>query len=330
MSEMMQAVWYETNGAAADVLVTGALPVPTPEAGEVLVRLHASGVNPSDVKARAGSRPMGFPRVIPHSDGAGVIEAVGADVDAAMEGLRVFVRNGQWRRASGTAAQFIAIQADCVHLLPENVGFERGAALGIPALTAACAVLRDGPVDGDTVMIHGGNGTVARLAVQIAVDCGATVIATTGNMARADRIRDAGAAHVLDYRDPDLVSAVKAAAGSAGVARIIDGECGANIATSIDIIAEKGIIVGYGSVQVPTPQLPFLKMMFKSITLSSFLVYLLAADEAAAYAAIVGDMLERQVLDVPVQEVLPLHEAARTHLLVEAGSRTGAVILTTV
>ena len=329
MSEMMQAVWYETNGAAADVLVTGALPVPTPEAGEVLVRLHASGVNPSDVKARAGSRPMGFPRIIPHSDGAGVIEAVGADVDAAMVGLRVFVRNGQWRRASGTAAQFIAIQADCVHPLPENVGFERGAALGIPALTAACAVLRDGPVDGDTVMIHGGNGTVARLAVQIAVDCGATVIATTGDMARADRIRDAGAAHVLDYRDPDLVSAVKAAAGSAGVARIIDGECGANIATSIDIIAEKGIIVGYGSVQVPTPQLPFLKMMFKSITLSSFLVYLLEAEEAAAYAAIIGDMLARRALDVPVQEVIPLHEAARAHRLVEAGNRTGAVILTT-
>ena len=329
MSEMMQAVWYETNGAAADVLVTGALLVPTPEAGEVLVRLHASGVNPSDVKARAGSRPMGFPRIIPHSDGAGVIEAVGADVDAAMVGLRVFVRNGQWRRASGTAAQFIAIQADCVHPLPENVGFERGAALGIPALTAACAVLRDGPVDGDTVMIHGGNGTVARLAVQIAVDCGATVIATTGDMARADRIRDAGAAHVLDYRDPDLVSAVKAAAGSAGVARIIDGECGANIATSIDIIAEKGIIVGYGSVQVPTPQLPFLKMMFKSITLSSFLVYLLEAEEAAAYAAIIGDMLARRALDVPVQEVIPLHEAARAHRLVEAGNRTGAVILTT-
>ena len=329
MSEMMQAVWYETNGAAEDVLVTGTLPVPTPDAGEVLVRLHASGVNPSDVKARAGSRPMGFPRIIPHSDGAGVIEAVGADVDAAMVGLRVFVRNGQWRRASGTAAQFIAIQADCVHPLPENVGFERGAALGIPALTAACAVLRDGPVDGDTVMIHGGNGTVARLAVQIAVDCGATVIATTGDMARADRIRDAGAAHVLDYRDPDLVSAVKAAAGSAGVARIIDGECGANIATSIDIIAEKGIIVGYGSVQVPTPQLPFLKMMFKSITLSSFLVYLLEAEEAAAYAAIIGDMLARRALDVPVQEVIPLHEAARAHRLVEAGNRTGAVILTT-
>ena len=329
MTEMMQAVWYDANGVAGDVLVPGEMPIPTPDAGEVLVRLHASGVNPSDVKARAGSRPMAFPRVIPHSDGAGTVEAVGPGIDRSMVGARVFVRNGQWRRACGTAAQFIAIDAGCVHPLPENVGFEIGAALGIPALTAAYAVLKDGPVDGQTVLIHGGGGTVARLAVQIAVDSGAAVIATTGDMARAGRISDAGAATVIDYRNPDLVSAVKAAAGTAEVTRIIDPECGSNIATSIDILAEKGIIVGYGSVLAPVPELPFPKMMFKNITLSSILVYLLEAEEAAAYAAIVGDMLERQVLDVPVQEILPLHEAARAHQLVEAGNRSGAVVLTT-
>ena len=329
MPALMQAVWYEANGPAEEVLVTGEVPVPTPDSGEVLVRLHASGVNPSDVKARAGSRPMGFPRVIPHSDGAGIIEAVGTGVDPAMVGTRVFVRNGQWRRAMGTAARFIAIDAVYVHPLPDRVGFETGASLGIPALTAACAVMRDGPVDGDTVMIHGGNGSVARMAVQIAADCGATVIATTGDMTRADRIRDVGAAHVFDYRDPDLVGAVRAAAGSAGVTRIIDPECGANLATSIDIIAEKGVIVGYGSIQVPMPELPFLRMMFKNVTVSSILVYLLEADEAAAYAAIVGDMLAREVLDVPLQERMPLHEVARAHRIVETGDRTGAIILTT-
>jgi NADPH2:quinone reductase len=327
MTEMMKAVWYDANGAAADVLIPGEMPMPMPEAGQVLVRLHASGVNPSDVKARAGSRPMAFPRVIPHSDGAGMVEAVGPGIAPSMVGARVFVRNGQWRRASGTAAEFIAIDADCVHPLPDNVGFETGAALGIPALTAAYAVLKDGPVDGQTVLIHGGGGTVARLAVQIAVDSGATVIATTGDMSRADRVSDAGAATVLDYHDRDLVGAVKAAAGSAEVTRVIDPECGANIATSIDILAAKGIIVGYGSVLAPTPELPFLKMMFKNITLSSILVYLLAAEEAAAYAAIVTDMLERQALEVPIQAILPLHEAARAHQLVEAGNRSGAVVL---
>ncbi len=329
MTEMMQAVWYQTNGAPQDVLVSGELPIPTPDVGEVLVRLHASGVNPSDVKARAGSRPMAFPRVIPHSDGAGVIEAVGPGGDPAMVGLRVFVRNGQWQRASGTAAQFITLDAGCVHPLPENTGFEVGAALGIPALTAAYAVLEDGPVDGETLLIHGGGGTVARLAVQIAVDCGATVIATTGDMARADRISDAGAMTVLDYRAPDLVSAVRTAAGAAEISRIIDPECGVNIEANIDILAEKGTIVGFGSARQPVMELPFLKMMFKNITLSSILVYLLAADEAAAYAAIIGDMLERRVLDVQIQETLPLVQAARAHQLVEAGNRSGAVLLAT-
>jgi len=327
MARMMKAVWYETNGAADEVLVHGDMPVPAAAAGEVLVRLHTSGVNPSDVKARAGSRPMGFDRVVPHSDGAGIVEAVGEGGDPAMVGRRVYLRNGQWRRANGTAAQYIALDAGCVHGLPDEASFETGAALGIPALTAAYAVLKDGPVDGATILIQGGGGTVARLAIQIAVDCGAHVIATTGNPEAADRISDAGASAVLDYRDPDLAAAVTAAGGGRQVTRLIDAEIGANIAVNIDILAEKGVMVGYGSVLKPVAELPFLKMMFKNITLSSILVYLLQAEEAAAYAAIVGDMLARGALDVPVGHVLPLAEAARAHRLVESNERRGAVIL---
>ena len=325
----MKAVWYESNGGADEVLVAGDMADPAPATGEVLVRLHASGVNPSDVKARAGSRPMGFPRVIPHSDGAGIVEAVGSGTDPALVGSRVFVRNGQWRRAFGTAADYIALDAGCVHPLPDSISFETGAALGIPAMTAACAVLRDGPVDGDTVLVHGAGGTVARLAVQIAHDCGANVIATTGRPDRADDVMTAGAKAVIDYRSDNLVEAVAGAAGGRPVTRIIDSECGLNLASSIEILAEKGVIVGYGSVLAPAPELPFLKMMFKNITLSSILVYLLGDEEAAAYAAIIADMLERGVLDARIQQLLPLAEAARAHELVEAGDRTGAVILST-
>ena len=323
----MKAVWYEANGAAEDVLVHGDIAHATPADGEVLVRLHASGVNPSDVKARAGSRPMGFDRVIPHSDGAGTVEAVGSGVDPSLVGSRVFVRNGQWQRASGTAAEYVTLAEGLVHTLPDAASFAVGAALGIPALTAAHAVLKDGPVDGQTVLVHGGGGTVARLAIQIATDSGARVIATTGDNDKVDWIRDAGAVAVLDYRDPDLVSAVAAAAGSGGVGRIIDGECGRNLATSIDIISTKGTIVGYGSVLTPAPELAFLKMMFKEVTLTSILVYLLAESAADAYASIVADMLERGVLDVAVAATLPLTEAAQAHRLVEASDRRGAVIL---
>ena len=324
----MKAVWYEANGDADDVLVHGDMAPATPADGEVLVRLHASGVNPSDVKARAGSRPMGFDRVIPHSDGAGTVEVVGSGVDPSLVGSRVFVRNGQWQRASGTAAEYVTLAEGLVHTLPDAASFAVGAALGIPALTAAHAVLKDGPVDGQTVLVHGGGGTVARLAIQIATDSGARVIATTGDNDKVDWIRDAGAVAVLDYRDPDLVSAVAAAAGPDGVGRIIDGECGRNLATSIDIISTKGTIVGYGSVLTPAPELAFLKMMFKEVTLTSILVYLLAESAADAYASIVADMLERGVLDVAVAATLPLTEAAQAHRLVEAGDRRGAVILT--
>ena len=328
--KVMKAVWYEANGDAADVLVHGEMPVPEPAAGEVLVRLAASGVNPSDVKARAGSRPMGFERVIPHSDGAGTIEAVGEGVDPGLQGRRVYLRNGQWQRACGTAAQYIALDAGLVHPLPDTISFETGAALGIPALTAAYAVLKDGPVDGETVLIHGAGGTVARLAVQIAVDSGARVIATTGEMAKSGVISSLGAEAVLDYHDPDLPAAVAAVAGAGGVGRVIDAEVGANLATSIEILRPMGTLVGYGSVLRPVTELPFLKMMFKNLTLSSILVYLVGDDEAAAYAGVVNDMLERGVLDVPVARAFPLAETAAAHRMVEDGARHGAVIVETV
>lgn len=330
MANTMKAVWYEATGAAQDVLVIGEMAIPEVAPGEMLVRLHASSVNPSDVKSRAGSRPMGFPRVIPHSDGAGIVEAVGDGVDPAIVGSRVFVRNGQWQRAYGTAAQAIVLESGCVHPLPDNVGFETGAALGIPALTAAYAVLKDGPVDGQTILIQGGNGTVARLAIQIAVDSGATVLATTGSPAGGESLRAAGASAVLDYNDPDLVAAVAKAAGGSDVTRVIDAEICQNIVTDLDILAEKGILVGYGSMLKSMAEFPFRSMMFKNLTLSSILVYLLDDDEAAAYAAIVCDMLERGVLDVPIQEILSMDEAVRAHQLVESGDRSGAVLLSTV
>ena len=326
--QMMQAVWYEANGAADDVLVHGEMPVPAPASGEVLVRLHASGVNPSDVKARAGSRPMFAPRVIPHSDGAGIVEAVGDGGDPSLLGRRVFVRNGQWQRAYGTAAEYIALDASLVHDLPDGVSFETGAALGIPALTAAYALFKDGAVADETLLVHGAGGKVARLAVQMAVDAGARVIATTSQMDKATDLHALGACAVLDYTDPDFVVAAVDAAEGQPVTRIIDAECGRNLTNSIEILAPKGVIVGYGSVLTPEPTFSFLKMMFKNITLSSILVYLLEENEAASYADIVTDMLVRSALDVPILGRYPLNAAATAHQHVETGQNGGAAILT--
>lgn len=322
----MKAVWYETQGAAGAVLVTGEIDRPEAVDGEVLVRVMRSGVNPSDVKMRAGGREMAFDRIIPHSDGAGIVEAVGPGADPSLLGKRVFFRNAQWGRAGGSAAEYVALDADLVHLLPDNVSFDVGAGLGIPAITAAYAVFRDGPVDGQDMLIQGGGGTVARLAVQMALDGGANVIATTGNSRSGDDLRALGVSHVFDYRDPDLAAQLRGVAPD-GVERIIDAEIGVNLANDIEICAPKGTIVGYGTSVEMTPVLPFIPMMFKNITLSSILVYLLAADEAAVYAAIITDMLEDGRLDVPVRQIFPLEDCAAAHELVAAGARGGAVLL---
>jgi NADPH2:quinone reductase len=324
---VMKAVWYDKNGAADDVLVAGEVETPTPGPGEVLVRLHASGVNPSDVKARAGARPMGFPRIIPHSDGAGIVEAVGDRVDKGLVGQRVFVRNGQWGRAAGTAAEYIAIDADYVHHLPQNIGFDCGAALGIPALTAAHAVLKDGNVEGSTILIHGGGGTVGRLAVQIATKSGAKVITTTGRDDQIDELYALGAAAVFDYRDPDLAAQILSSNNGHPVQRVIDGEIGMNLGSSIEVVETKGHIVGYGSALHPNPELPFLGLMFKNITLSGILVYLLESDEAQKYAEIITRLLHNGDLNVPIANRFDLSEAALAHQAVEAGQRHGAVVL---
>ena len=324
----MKAVWYENNGAASEVLITGEVARPEPQAGEVLVRLHASGVNPSDVKARAGARPMAFDRVIPHSDGAGIVEVVDGAVESVCVGDRVFIRNGQWCRAMGSAAEYIALDAGLVHPLPDSVSFEVGASLGIPGLTAAHAVLKDGPVDGASLLVQGGGGTVARLAVQIAKASGATVITTSSRSDQRQWLIELGAAAALDYRDPELTQQIITANGGRPIDRVIDAEVGVNLATSLGVLRDGGAIAGYGSVRVPNPELPFLEMMFKNITISAILVYLLENYDAKHYAAILGRMLDAKQVQMPIVAALELEAAVEAHQMVEAGSRNGAVVLT--
>src|SRR5918997_2535254 len=175
----MQAVWYERNGPAREVLQFGEMPDPEPGPGEVRVRIHASGVNPSDWKTRSGLRPMTFPRVIPHSEGAGVIDRVGVGVPASRVGDRVWTWNAQWKRPFGTAAEFVVLPAEQAVPLPEGPSFDEGACLGIPALTAHRAVTIDGSVEGQTVLVAGGAGAVGHYATQFARLLGAAQVLST-------------------------------------------------------------------------------------------------------------------------------------------------------
>ena len=184
----MHAAWYERMGPAREVLTVGELPTPQPGHGEVLVRLEASGVNPHDTKRRSGwlGPRMYAPRVIPHSDGAGTIERLGAGVRGLAEGERVFVyRAGSARPGEGTAAEYVIVpQANAVHL-PDGVTFAEGACLGVPAFTAYHATLADGPVSGQWVLVQGGAGAVGIVAVELARWSGAKVIATVSSADKA-------------------------------------------------------------------------------------------------------------------------------------------------
>ena len=326
----MRAVTYGKYGPARDVLELGEHPKVAPQAGEVRVALTFSAVNPSDVKRRASARPgieeSPFERVCPHSDGAGVIEAVGNGVDPARVGERVWIWNGHWQRSWGTAAEKITLDAAQAVPLPEGVSFETGAQLGIPGLTAAHCVLGGGSVAGKTVLVHGGAGSVGYLAVQLAKWGGARVIATA-SPADFDKVRLGGANTVLDYRSATLAEDIKAAAKGRKVERIIDVEFGVNIAVDTEVIAPNGVISVYGSQKEQTPTLPFHALLFKAVTIDIALIYILPEAPRRAAIKALHAALADEALDCPVDHVFTLAQTADAHESVEQGGRNGATLI---
>lgn len=326
----MKAIWYESVGPAQEALHYGVKPTPSPRPGEILIRIRASGVNPSDVKARAGLRggksAMSYPEIIPHSDGAGIVVATGSPSSRFVPGDRVWLANAQWKRAFGTAAEFIAIDEALVFDLPEPVPFEIGAALGIPALTACHAVTGYGSVDSKIVLVSGGGGTVGSLAVQIAKQSGAFVVAS-GSSADKDRILRLGADAFVDYRSGHLIADVLRATNGRRLDHVIEVEFGSNIQAIAELVSERSTIVAYGSAKLQQPMLPFYPLMFKGVRLELLLVYLLTQEERHAAAVRINEMLTSGVLEVAVSSVLPLEACAGAHEIVESGHRTGAVVL---
>ncbi len=323
----MRAAWYERNGPAREVLVVGEMATPSPGPGEVLVRLATSGVNPSDWKTRSGTRPMTAPRVIPHSDGAGTVEAVGEDVDRARIGERVWIWNGQWKRAFGTAAEHIALPAAQAVRLPDGTSFEAGACLGIPALTAWRAVQTDGGVAGQTVLVAGGAGAVGHYAIQMAKLLGAArVIATVSSAAKAAHARAAGADEVVDYRAENVAERVRDLTGGRGVDRVVEVDLAANAALLPQIVARDGFCACYGSGKADMT-LSFGPMILSGAAIRFFIVYELSDRARAEGVAQVNAWLEAGKLQHAIGKVMPLADIVAAHEAVEAGSVIGNVVL---
>lgn len=324
----MRAAFYDRLGPAVEVLQLGEIPRPEPAAGEVRVRVHWSGVNPSDTKTRMGLRMgMPYPRVIPHSDGMGVVDAVGEGVPALRVGERVWLWNAARGRPHGTACEWLCLPEGQAVRLPDAVSDEAGACLGIPALTAMHSVLMDGGVAGKTVLVAGGAGAVGHYAIQMASQLGAARVLTTVSTPEKEALaRAAGADEVIRYKREPLVERVKALTGGRGVDRVIELDLAANGAADLDLLSDFGECVVYGSAG-PTFQLPFYPLLAKNIQLRFFLVYSLAPADRARAVATLTRMLERGTLQHNIGARLPLAEIVRAHEMLERGEVTGNLVL---
>lgn len=325
----MLAASYQRVGPARDVLSVGEVETPRPGPGEVRVRLVTSGVNPSDVKTRGGvrSRELPFPRIIPHSDGAGVIDQVGPDVSAQRVGERVWVWNAAWGRADGTAAQFVVLPSEQAVVAPPNVPFDVGACLGIPALTAFHAIHANGGVAGRTVLVAGGAGAVGHYAVQFAKLGGArSVIATVSSDLKADLARSAGADVTINYRTEDVGQRCQELTRGVGVDRIIELDLAANLKADLAALRQDGEITVYGSGTAEIP-VPFFASALKNTRYQFFIVYKLSPADRATAVSGVTDLLQRGKLQHNIAARLPLAHIAEAHELVESGRAVGNVVI---
>lgn len=336
----MRAAWYDRSGPAAEVLVVGDADSPSPGRGEALIRMKASGVNPADVRRRSGWSGAGYQtvsrRTIPHTDGAGVVEAVGAEVDPAWVGRRVWLWNAggasfygfpEFGTDVGTAAEYVALPIDYVADLPEAADFATGACLGGPACTAHYVVFVDGDISGKTVLVQGGAGAVGELSVQFAAQAGATVIAVVGSEEKEARARAAGARHVVNRAREDVAEAVLRLYPG-GVDRIIEVEFGLNVAKDAEVIKPNGTIASFSSPTVREPVLPYYALQRKGVVLRLIQAYILPPEDRRRAIAGINAALGAGRLAPTIAAKLPLDEIAEAHRLVETRQVIGNVVVT--
>jgi NADPH2:quinone reductase len=323
----MRAAFYERNGGAREVLQVGEVETPRAAPGEVRIKLATSGVNPSDVKARQGAtRKIAWPRLVPHSDGAGVIDQVGNGVPQSRIGERVWLWNGQWKRAFGTSAQYIALPAAQAVKLPDKVSFEAGACLGIPAMTAYHAITLAAAAKGTTLLVSGGAGSVSQYVIQFAKMAGATVLTTISSEQKAKVALAVGTDHAIDYKREDVGARVMELTDKRGVDAVIEMDLAANARLIPSVLRPKGSVIIYGTSGEAT--LPAFFCLTQSIRLQFFLVYELdSAERERAVAAISRGLVEGKLINRVAQPTYPLAEIAAAHEAVERGT-IGNVIVT--
>ncbi|MEM9979429.1 MAG: NADPH:quinone reductase [Cyanobacteria bacterium P01_D01_bin.2] len=335
----MKAIWYKQPGTAVDVLQYGEMEQPEPGAGEVRIKIHVSGINPSDTKFRSGwmGLKQPYPKTVPHNDGAGVIDAVGAGVSSERIGERVWIYEAQRGSAFGTAAAYVVVPGHRAVTMPDNLEFAAGASLGVPAMTAHFCLFSDGPITGKTVLVHGGAGAVGAYTIQLARWGGAkTVLATVSSDEKAAVARQIGADHVINYRQDDVVARVREFIEKRGcdgptrpdcVHRIIDVALAANININAKLVARNGTIATYESGNAPTVEIPFYELLYKNAALRTVLVYAMDAEAHAAAARDINQAITDGALQSLIAARYPLEETAAAHDAVDGGQLIGKVVI---
>ena len=326
----MQAVWYNKFGSAENVLEIGEYQTPEPGQGEVKVRTHASGVNPSDTKKRLGANPQLLDKgtVIPNSDGAGEIIAVGAGVEGREVGERVWLYNAQYGRQEGTSAQYVCVPSNQAVWMPDNASYEIGAMMGIPAMTAHRCVCADGSVDGQTLLVTGGAGRVGYYAIQWAKYFGATVIATGSSPQSIENCNKAGADFVIGHPSDDTAKEILDFTGGKKVDRVVEGDFGVNLPAVLDVLKTNGIIAAYSSMTDMNPAIPFIRMMFMDMTVRMVLVYAMPGEAKQQAMEDITAILTDEKFDHRVAATFPLGQSAKAHEEIEKGGNYGSVIIT--
>lgn len=323
----MRAAIYRRRGPAEQVLEVVDLPDPQPATGELRVRVHASGINPSDVKSRLGrssgqqgaAQPLDHEFQIPHQDGAGVVDAVGDGVDPSRVGEPVWLFNAAFGRPTGTAAERVCVPADRAVPLPREVPMAQAAGLGIPYITAHRCLLADGDVDGATVLVTGGAGAVGNAAIQLARFHGARVVATVSTPSKADVARDAGAAACVDYRAPDAAERLREASPD-GVDRVVDVSLTTNLPTYVDTLNPHAVVAAYAEIDgaVGPAWPPPASLRVKNLTIRLVRAYGLTAPMLRAATGDVSRALEAAALRPLPEHHYSLDQIVDAHRAVEA------------
>ena len=327
----MKAAWYEQNGRARDVLQVGELERPAVGPGAVLVRVHATGVNPSDTQQRSGKLlPAGISRLIPHQDGAGVIQEVGLGVSSLRIGERVWIYEALIAGTAGCAAEYVAVPSDNAVTLPEHISFEQGACLGVPALTAHYSVFADGPVSGKTLLVTGGAGAVGTHAIQFAKAGGARVYTTVSRQEQALVAHATGADLVINRHEEDEVACMQSAAGTPGVPvidRIVEVAFAENLPSTLQVLKVGGTVAVYASAGKAEASVPVEDMIWMNATVHFLIVYRmgLEAHQTAIQATTRG--LQEGWLKTTIASRFPLSQIAGAHEASESGKSIGKVVV---